>query len=286
MRKMLIPGALTVIATGLSVFFLESARELHSFRTVHYTLSLPALKGMRILFLTDYHEAVKGKLNPGLLAAARRIDPDLILIGGDLVNGTRPFENVEPAVGLINGLADIAPTIHAFGNHECRFRSCEMYSGYDWNGYLNRLDPRVRFLENQQLQLPWKTGDFRIASLNAPKPYYTRKEKLTGETVERLLGKKEESIPTILLPHDPTWFPAYAAWGADLTLAGHFHGGVIRLPLLGGLVDPKLHFFPKYDYGLYEEEGRKMLVSSGLGQHTLTARWFNLPELVAIDLTD
>ncbi|MBR6172910.1 MAG: metallophosphoesterase [Eubacterium sp.] len=286
MNKMLIPGALTVMATGLSVVFLESARELHTFRTVHYTLSMPSLAGMRILFVTDYHEAVGGKMNDRLITAARRIDPDLILIGGDLVNGTNSGENTEPAVGLINGLAQIAPTVHAYGNHECKFRENPEMPGSEWEKYRKSLDPQVRFVENEQLQLPWRTGPFRIAGLNAPKPFYTRKEKMTTEDVTKYLGKKADGIPTILLPHDPTWFSAYAEWGADLTLAGHFHGGVIRFPLLGGFVDPKLHFFPKYDYGIFEEDGKIMLVSSGLGQHTLPVRWFNTPELVAIDLTE
>ena len=86
-----------------------------------------------------------------------------------------------------------------------------------------------------------------------------------------------------MLAHHPAYFDAYASWGADLTLSGHLHGGMIRLPFVGGLVSPQMRLFPKYDKGLYTKKGKKLIVSAGLANHTVNIRINNPPELVVID---
>ena len=77
-----------VILFGLAVLFLESYRELHRFKVMTYQLSLDHKTRGRILFLSDYHEAVHGSMNGKLLERAESLKPDLILVGGDMVNGT------------------------------------------------------------------------------------------------------------------------------------------------------------------------------------------------------
>ena len=81
--------------------------------------------------------------------------------------------------------------------------------------------------------------------------------------MEKLVGKPQPGEYHILLAHFPRYFPTYAAWGADLTLSGHNHGGIIRLPGIGGLVGPDPGLFPKYDHGEFTIDGRKMIVSAG-----------------------
>ncbi|MDD6615286.1 MAG: hypothetical protein PUF13_04165, partial [Lachnospiraceae bacterium] len=62
-----------------------------------------------------------------------------------------------------------------------------------------------------------------------------------------------------------------------------YHGGMIRLPFLGGVVSPQLRLFPEYSRGLFRLENRSMIVSAGLGSHTIPLRLNNPPELVVID---
>lgn len=69
-----------------------------------------------------------------------------------------------------------------------------------------------------------------------------------------LLGRPSSDEYNILIAHNPDYFKAYAAWGADLVLSGHVHGGIMRLPVLGGVLSPSLRLFPRYDGGLYTEE--------------------------------
>ena len=129
------------------------------------------------------------------------------------------------------------------------------------------------------------------------------------------LGMPESDAFTLLLAHNPAYFPAYADWGADLTLSGHVHGGLIRLPFVGGLLAPEVKLFPNYDAGVYTAEGtgtrsrqgeegegepiqteangadaqaestaRAMIVSRGLGNSGPLLRVFNPPEVVVVTL--
>ena len=87
-----------------------------------------------------------------------------------------------------------------------------------------------------------------------------------------------------MLAHNPAYFEAYASWGADLTLSGHVHGGIMRLPWLGGVLSTSLTLFPKYDGGEFRLGEKRMIVSRGLGSHTIPIRIFNPAELVAVEL--
>ena len=79
------------------------------------------------------------------------------------------------------------------------------------------------------------------------------------------------------------FFEEYAAWGADLTLSGHFHGGTIRLPLLGGLMTPQYQFFFPWCSGCFSDKnGRKLIAGRGLGTHSINIRFNNKPQVVVL----
>ena len=99
-----------------------------------------------------------------------------------------------------------------------------------------------------------------------------------------ILGAPETDTYTILIAHNPDYFPEYAAWGADLVLSGHVHGGIARLPLLGGVLSPAYRLFPKYDGGMFRENNSIMILGRGLGTHTIPVRFLNPGELVVVEL--
>ena len=102
--------------------------------------------------------------------------------------------------------------------------------------------------------------------------------------IKDCLGDCKEDSFHVLLAHNPTYFETYAKWGADLTLSGHLHGGIMRLPILGGVIAPSYHLFPKYDAGLFRIGNQKMIVSVGLGSHSIKIRLFNPPKIDVITL--
>ena len=80
------------------------------------------------------------------------------------------------------------------------------------------------------------------------------------------------------------FFDAYEKYGADLILTGHIHGGLIRLPMIGGLFSPDRTFFPKYSAGMYESGESKLVVNRGLSRGVRGFRLFNRPEIISITL--
>ena len=86
------------------------------------------------------------------------------------------------------------------------------------------------------------------------------------------------------LAHNPIYFDSYAWWGADLTVSGHLHGGIIRIPGIGGIITPQAKLFPRYDAGQFKKNGKNLVVSRGLGTHTVNIRIFNPAELSVIRL--
>ena len=95
-------------------------------------------------------------------------------------------------------------------------------------------------------------------------------------------------VPSIVLMHMPENMIADSArknWNADLYISGHTHGGVVRLPLIGGLVAPTQGLFPKYDQGFFTVDGRlKLIITSGLAGYGPIPRIFNRPEICVIDM--
>ena len=89
-----------------------------------------------------------------------------------------------------------------------------------------------------------------------------------------------------LLAHNPDYFRSYCTLHPDLIVSGHNHGGMIRIPGIGGVISPRLHPFPKYDYGVYESADikTKMVVTAGCGMHSIHIRINNPPEMVVIDV--
>ena len=109
--------------------------------------------------------------------------------------------------------------------------------------------------------------------------HFHTSDDMTAETP----GKVPDQY-TILLAHNPAYMDVYLEWGADLVLSGHLHGGLVRIPGLGGIVTPQGFFFPKYSGEMTREGEQTVIVSRGLGSHTLNIRLFNVPELISIHL--
>ena len=104
------------------------------------------------------------------------------------------------------------------------------------------------------------------------------------EYLPGILGQPSEEYFNILIAHDPDYFPKYADWGADLVLSGHVHGGMVRVPFWGkGVVSPNVRFSKIRWRRVYHRKSR-MLLSRGLGMHTIPIRLFNPGEILEVEL--
>ena len=111
-----------------------------------------------------------------------------------------------------------------------------------------------------------------------------KKRPMPLDYMNRKLGKPLKEYCNILMAHNPEYFEEYAKWGADLVLSWHVHGGIMRLPLVGGVISPAYTLFPKYDGGIFHSGKTTMLLGRGMGSHTIQLRFFNPAELYVVDL--
>ncbi|MCR5024216.1 MAG: metallophosphoesterase [Lachnospiraceae bacterium] len=241
-------------------------------------------EGEKVTFacIADLHECSFGSGNERLFKALDSISPDAILIPGDLIEASPkadPGDTMEFLFKLHGKYEDI---FYSPGNHERK-----LFERIKYTKQMMRLQ---RGLEKAKVPLMRNTfsekGKVRIYSLDLNHDYYRRiiKRTVPDGMIRCLLGEKNERTFNIMLAHDPDHFPEYVKWEPDLILSGHVHGGLIRLPKIGGLISPAYRFFPKYDCGVYEKNGVKMIVSRGAGSHTFNIRINNPPEILKIEI--
>ena len=242
-------------------------------------------RDMRFVLLCDLHNKEYGQDNAKLIEAIDAQSPDAILIAGDMPNALKGHD-FSPAVNLLKDLAAKYPIYYGFGNHEYRLRIYPNTYGDMWDRYRAALDDiGVRIMDNETARIDG--SGISISALTMDRKFYKRfgGEHLKEDDVREYLGeRKPDDDFRILIAHDPEYFPVYAQWGADLTVSGHVHGGIMRLPFVGGIVSPRLVRLPKYSDGEYNIGRHKIIVSCGLGTHTIHVRVFNPAELSVIDL--
>ncbi len=260
--------------------FVESFRELRCVKITTYDIEDDKIsEDKTVVFLSDYHEAKI--INEKIVSAVDKVSPDVILVGGDMINGFEHEGLVESSGALLNKLVEKYPVYYAYGNHESKLIDV---APDVWKKYQESLSSDIKYLLNDSVSLG---GNIRVYGLNTPREFYKRGfgfPRLTKKEIEELLGEKSINEFGILLGHAPDFIEGYTSWGADLSLSGHFHGGMVRLPLLGGMVSPRLLLLPRYDYGIYEENSKKEIVTNGLGQHSIKLRINNIPEIVQVNL--
>ncbi len=238
-----------------------------------------------LVFLSDLHDNTFGEKNEKLLKEIKRIHPDAVLIGGDTMVTKPGRADLSRTKELLQGISRFScPVFYANGNHEQRMQRDRGVYGSMYDEFRKLLEEyQVNYLQNKTVQ--WR-DDIAVSGVDIAWKYYQdfHPDSMVPSYLTRRLGKAESERFQILLAHSPLFFDAYAGWGADLSLAGHFHGGTIRLPGLGGVMTPQYQFFHPFCGGVFEQNGRWMLVSRGLGTHSINIRIGNRPQLAVIRL--
>lgn len=258
-----------------------------------YRLSVSGRKGkpekpIRIAVIGDLHNRKFGEGNNRLVSAILGQYPDMVFCVGDMTV-CKPGKETKPetALALLKRLACDCPVYCINGNHEFRSKAYPRTYPNVYSKWVNGLrSGGVVLLEDEKTYIECNGVTLVLYGFELPLKYYKKRSReiLPAEEIREHLGEPEEDRYNILLAHNPEYFESYALWGADLTLSGHLHGGSVRLPVVGGVISPGLRLFPKYDHGLYEKYAHKMVVTSGLGTHSIAMRINNPPEVVVLEL--
>ena len=250
----------------------------------NYKIYAPVEQPMRLVQLSDLHNREYGEDNNRLIKRVQALQPDLILMTGDMINSYDPDLSI--LLDLTRALREIAPVYCCYGNHELvwinRF-------GEDLRSSLEQAGATVLDVEFQDLDC--RGNALRLAGYEG---YYRAPIMTSGgdkEKEEREFRFFEDFEKTeryrILLNHIPT---AWMDWEyrddyqVDLVFCGHYHGGQIRLPFIGGLIAPNIGYFPPYTKGIYVSRPATVVLSAGLGTDRKLPHFNNPGEIVCVDL--
>lgn len=234
------------------------------------TVNTDKLTGeLRVSLISDLHGYSFGKNNSKITKGIKKESPDLIFVLGDMYSG-RKNDDIPKSLQLITELSKIAPVCVVTGEHDAD------------DEYKNKL----MNIENVHL-MNYRNKTFavrgnKINVYGIDNVYFSPTFDLANEF--ELLDKNSFNL---LLSHIPS-IASYGEFGFDCVFCGDTHGGMIRLPYLGGFyyngyLLPKLTYSGTItDKGLYKFEKTDLFVTSGLGSYPLPARFNNRPEIYTI----
>ena len=281
---------ITVLVLLALFFCVVIYHDTHNFVIRSYTIETDKIKkNFRFCLLSDLHEQSfdKDGSNESLIEAIDTIRPDAIVVAGDLLTAhhNSKKQSAEVPIRLLSALASKYPIYMANGNHEYKMMTRPEQFGDFYDSYERQLsDIGLSVLHNESTFL--EDYNINITGLELEYTYFrkVRKYPLSQSHLKELINTPDESRFNLLIAHNPQYFDEYAEWGADLSVSGHVHGGIVKLPMIGGVISPAYQLFPKYDGGMFDIGGKKMVLSRGLGTHTIKVRVFNPGELDVIDL--
>lgn len=262
-------AALMLIAVAL---VLDSRYRIQLSRYELSFADLPeSFDGCRIVHISDLHGMSFGRDNRRLAELIRRQQPDIIAYTGDIAGAEGDLSAVEP---LLKELEDLCPAYYVNGNHEWADGCVE-----EIEALMERYG--VRCLSNE-IELLYR-GEDSIAIIGAEDPN-GRADMMTPWELSLQAGELYSGKFMLWLAHRNDYIKMYPDIGTDLILSGHAHGGIVRLPLVGGLLNVNRSLGAEYESGLYYSGHYIMEVSRGLGNSIPIPRFFNRPELVTIEL--
>lgn len=277
-RKVLL--FIVIISIGLFTFFNWQNNSIIISEMVFKNDAIPeSFEGYRILQISDLHNKEFGSKQNKILAKIEKINPDIIVITGDLIDSNNT--NIDIAMELINRAINIAPIYYVSGNHEA------------WSGSYNDLKSKLEnsgvvVLDNQKIEVFNDSDSVDIVGL-ADTSFIKSDwlEYSDNSETNNLLNMLTEGSTNfkILLAHRPELFDIYSNSSVNLIFSGHAHGGQFRLPFIGGLIAPDQGFFPKLTGGIHTNNNTSMIISRGLGNSIIPVRIFNRPELIVVTLS-
>lgn len=247
-------------------------------KTVTYTIESSKIAGeIKLALVTDLHSCDYGEKQNKLIEEIEKYQPDAVMLGGDIFDDVLSDAN---ACTFIEGVAEKYKTYYVSGNHEWWSDRIQNMFDYLWGEGVTVLRGKSDIL---------KVGKDKLAVFGIDDPevnLYDNTYNTWEEQLESAGENIEDGIFNLLLAHRPENAEKYFEYNFDAVLSGHAHGGQFRIPfIMNGLYAPNQEFFPKLAGGIYDFDGRKLIVSRGLAREsTRIPRIFNRPELVFVNL--
>lgn len=268
----IILSVLLLLAAALALLFTDSARRLVTTDYAVTSARLPAaFDGYRIVQLSDLHAVEFGADNARLVRRVAAAQPDLIVLTGDFIESAAQISVTRT---LARQLVRLAPVYFVSGNHDWASHAIdELFAALEAEG--------VVCLRNETV--PLRRGEDTILLTGVDDPN-GRADMPTPDAVAAAAQAAHPGAFSVFLGHRNYWVTEYPNLPVDVILCGHSHGGIVRLPGVGGLIGTDRTLFPEYTAGMHASGPYQMIVSRGLGQIRQLPRLGNNPEIVCLTL--
>lgn len=264
---------LALIAAAAAFLIKDSREDLEISRYEVASQKLPeSFDGFKIVQLSDLHGAEFGEDGMELVDKVGSLEPDMIALTGDFVTDECDLAAVEK---LAARLVKLCPVYFVSGNHE-------FGSGLavKVRNILERAG--VKYLSNEYLTISRGEDEILLGGVEDPLAYA---DMLSPDELAQKMNDAAPDAFKILLGHRNYWMTEYPELPVDLIFCGHAHGGLIRIPGVGGLIGTDRRLFPDFDAGEYNNDRYTLIVSRGLGNSVPIPRVFNRPEIVCVELS-
>lgn len=264
---------LALIAAAAAFLIKDSRDDLEISRYEVKSQKLPeSFDGFKIVQLSDLHGAEFGEDGMGLVEKVKELEPDMIALTGDFVTDEGDLAAVEK---LVARLTELCSVYFVSGNHE-------FGSGLavKVRNILERAG--VKYLSNEYLTISRGEDGILLGGVEDPLAYA---DMLSPDELAQKMNDAAPDAFKILLGHRNYWMTEYPELPVDLIFCGHAHGGLIRIPGVGGLIGTDRRLFPDFDAGEYNNGRYTLIVSRGLGNSVPIPRVFNRPEIVCVELS-
>lgn len=264
---------LALIAAAAAFLIKDSRDDLEISRYEVKSQKLPeSFDGFKIVQLSDLHGAEFGEDGMELVEKVKELEPDIIALTGDFVTDEGDLAAVEK---LAARLVKLCPVYFISGNHE-------FGSGLavKVRNILERAG--VKYLSNEYLTINRGEDGILLGGVEDPLAYA---DMLSPDELAQKMNDAAPDAFKILLGHRNYWMTEYPELPVDLIFCGHAHGGLIRIPGVGGLIGTDRRLFPDFDAGEYNNGRYTLIVSRGLGNSVPIPRVFNRPEIVCVELS-
>lgn len=264
---------LALIAVAAAFLIKDSREDLEISRYEVNSKKLPeSFDGFKIVQLSDLHGAEFGEDGMELVDKVGSLEPDIIALTGDFVTDEGDLAAVEKLAGR---LTELCPVYFVSGNHE-------FGSGLaiKVRNILERAG--VKYLSNEYLTISRGEDEILLGGVEDPLAYA---DMLSPDELAQKMNDAAPDAFKILLGHRNYWMTEYPELPVDLIFCGHAHGGLIRIPGVGGLIGTDRRLFPDFDAGEYNNGRYTLIVSRGLGNSVSIPRIFNRPEIVCVELS-
>lgn len=264
---------LALIAAAAAFLIKDSRDDLEISRYEVKSQKLPeSFDGFKIVQLSDLHGAEFGEDGMGLVEKVKELEPDIIALTGDFVTDEGDLAAVKKLAGR---LTELCPVYFVSGNHE-------FGSGLavKVRNILERAG--VKYLSNEYLTISRGEDGILLGGVEDPLAYA---DMLSPDELAQKMNDAAPDAFKILLGHRNYWMTEYPELPVDLIFCGHAHGGLIRIPGVGGLIGTDRRLFPDFDAGEYNNGRYTLIVSRGLGNSVPIPRIFNRPEIVCVELS-